>query len=503
MGITQAGLTCSFLWLTAVALLLVPPAEANELDQSRVIYVDHSATGSNTGTSWADAYPSLSSALAVAGANDQVWVATGIYKPTMGSSRGERFLLMNGASLYGGFLGNEVNLAQRDIQAHPTVLSGDIGVIGLASDNSYQVLEVLNPYGVETQLDGLVLRDTYDGPPAVSHYSPYGGRGSLGVRNCTFIDNIDTNALLSSHLSWMKDCAFINNTGGDSIVSAFNDDALIQDCLFEGNDAAYEVIHTSCSDIQRCQFLGNNASACVQTGSAYTGNYNRVHGCLFEGNSGVAVKTDYHYAKIRISHTVFRANGSGINVFRPKELEIDRCVFSENGVGVSAHAIERGMISNSLFEKNETGANLSVVWEMKRSMFINNTVVWNGHNSSSLHRGGLVVNGPLYVVNTILYHNEGPYSRELNQVRFVTGFSLIDYCCIDGYQLTPGVGHTAENPRFVNQVRNNYHLRFDSPLLDQGHPGTVRLLGGNNLDIDGQLRRHGPRADIGMDERLW
>ncbi len=97
-----------------------PPLPAN------VIVVDNDATGAGNGTTWADAYTDLQTALAAATAGKEIWVAEGIYKPTTGSNRGVFFAIKNQVNLYGGFEGTETLISQRDIPAHPTVLSGDL-----------------------------------------------------------------------------------------------------------------------------------------------------------------------------------------------------------------------------------------------------------------------------------------------------------------------------------------------------------------------------------------
>jgi hypothetical protein len=84
-----------------------------------VIYVNQNATGANTGTSWQDAYTDLQSALAVAQANHEIWIATGIYRPSSNLSdlelaRKISFVIPNGVELYGGFVGEEDELSQRD-----------------------------------------------------------------------------------------------------------------------------------------------------------------------------------------------------------------------------------------------------------------------------------------------------------------------------------------------------------------------------------------------------
>ena len=77
-------------------------------------YVNDDATGAEHGTSWQDAFTDLQSALAVAVAGDQIWVAAGTYKPSLSidgsaDARTASFSLKSGVALYGGFAGVENN----------------------------------------------------------------------------------------------------------------------------------------------------------------------------------------------------------------------------------------------------------------------------------------------------------------------------------------------------------------------------------------------------------
>jgi hypothetical protein len=98
----------------------------------RPIYVNLAATGSNNGATWANAYTNLQTAIDASVAGAQIWVAAGTYKPTSyldpkvkTDERSRSFLLKGGVSVLGGFAGTETQLAQRDVESNPTILSGD------------------------------------------------------------------------------------------------------------------------------------------------------------------------------------------------------------------------------------------------------------------------------------------------------------------------------------------------------------------------------------------
>ncbi|MBL7943471.1 MAG: hypothetical protein JNM00_11920, partial [Flavobacteriales bacterium] len=124
-----------------------------------VIYVDDSATGNNDGTSWANAYTSLKTAIAASDPSLQIWVAEGLYKPTTTTDRNQSFVIGEGVNLMGGFAGTETDPGQRNITAHPSILSGGIGGAGV-EDNSLKVVyitDVLEP----VLIDGFEITEAY------------------------------------------------------------------------------------------------------------------------------------------------------------------------------------------------------------------------------------------------------------------------------------------------------------------------------------------------------
>ena len=138
-----------------LGIILVLFGAASALAQDR-LYVHHAATGANNGSSWTDAFNDLQAALQLAEAGDEVWVAEGVYYPTQTTDRHISFEPKSGVRLYGGFVGFESAIDQRDWSANVVMLSGDIGVSGDSTDNSLNVVYLLQSDS-NTLLDGFTL----------------------------------------------------------------------------------------------------------------------------------------------------------------------------------------------------------------------------------------------------------------------------------------------------------------------------------------------------------
>ncbi|MCB0556978.1 MAG: DUF1565 domain-containing protein [Phaeodactylibacter sp.] len=214
------------------------------------------------GQSWASAYSNLTEALQAAQVGDSIWVAAGTYYPTDGANRELSFTLKTGVQLYGGFNGDEEGVEARDYLENITLLSGDIGIPGDSTDNSYHVLRAIAPDN-NTVLDGLHIR--YGNADLNGFDSRYGG----GLFVSTPGENTDTPA----HIQ-IRNCFFTRNNAKDGGAIAFNSPTnkgitpTIINCTFTSNRAYASggAIHRNDDNgigdtvlFQGCLFLQNRA----------------------------------------------------------------------------------------------------------------------------------------------------------------------------------------------------------------------------------------------------
>ena len=180
-------------WRLLAAAILVVPAAAQS-----VWRVDAGAPPGGNGASWATAFDSLDDALLAAGVDDQIWVAAGVYLPSVevhpGDPRSAAFAVQ-AVGLYGGFDGTETSLDERAGLFDQTRLSGDLGAPGDPADNAYHVLCVNNPSGIPA---GWTVVDGFDisGGNADGSWNDarYGGgihcfNSALSLARCTLREN--------------------------------------------------------------------------------------------------------------------------------------------------------------------------------------------------------------------------------------------------------------------------------------------------------------------------
>lgn len=177
------------------------------------IYVSASAPGTTQdGTSWATAYTSLQQALAAATTGSTIEVGQGTYAPTDSADRTATFQLEDGVALYGGYAGDgTTNPDSRNTNSYPSTLSGDIGVTGNASDNSYHVVT-----GSGTDSTAVLDGFTISGGNANQNYNnggaaqQYDGGGLVDITGSPVIEN----CIFSANSASRGGAISIGGTGG-------------------------------------------------------------------------------------------------------------------------------------------------------------------------------------------------------------------------------------------------------------------------------------------------
>ena len=226
------------------------------------------ANGTGNGGSWATAYGDLNEALDAAeairdihGTYPEIWMAEGTWYGDSVSTNA--FTIREGISIYGGFAGNETDLSQRDVAAHPTILDGQ---------HSQRVLWQTNNFSTTTVIDGLTIQN--------GHANNGGGlylRDMTNIRHCVIRNNTATEdgggiCMYNSHFSnygLIEDCIVTHNTATDDGGGIWARYGLIHHCVVSHNAATStssygggictEFVNNSYSTISNCLVANNTA----------------------------------------------------------------------------------------------------------------------------------------------------------------------------------------------------------------------------------------------------
>lgn len=285
--------------------------------------VDASAPPGGDGQSWATAFQRVQDALAVAGANDEVRIAQGVYKPgAPGASRESTFAVPNAVTLLGGFAGLSGAMPDaRDPSLFVTTLSGDLNaddapVFLNRADNAFHVVTAVGITTLAT-LDGVrvaggasngaVTPNFFDRGAAVfaRAQSGFGTVARIRLIGCLIQDNSGSNAsgVGTYDINLRADrCAFADNSATNG-PAGFSDTTLLATphrfdfvgCVFERNagggfgGGAIRTMGVGYTlSLSGCRFSDNTSSAGAGVYTGGTGNFARAINCVFDGNTALS-----------------------------------------------------------------------------------------------------------------------------------------------------------------------------------------------------------------------
>ena len=366
-------------------------------------YVDLSKTsGANNGTSWADAYLELYSALNAAGEGDEIWVAGGTYKPNSGAAgRDASFVIPTGVKVYGGFAGNEANLADRDWETNVTILSGDIGTTGDNTDNAYHVVRFTHAAST-TALDGFTVTKGYANGGSDNTDWPYNSGGGIyndGSGSGKSSNPQIANCIISYNYSDYQGGGVHNEANvGEIPETAGEANPAFTNCTFTRNTTRLdgagvnnegEFGGVSCPSFLNCAFSYNIAGD--EGGGVYSdaqeGTSSPVFtGCELHHNSadfGGAMVNDGNYGTSSPSVTACSFNYNTATTDAG-------AIYNKAGNGVTNGTFENCSFNNNLNSngRGKGGAMLNEGWPGESSPVIINC----SFTSNSADRGGAICN---------------------------------------------------------------------------------------------------------------
>ena len=322
------------------------------------------------GSAWATA-TTLNNALGMAAVGDQVWIATGEYKPgtildsdaPTDEERTATFTIPPGVLVYGGFAGTEATFdptttigdtRPRDgegVLTSVTTLSGDLLGGDLArpvppanaknptpgetaalaayndsrADNSLMVVHIT---GANTTLDGLTITAGHgkNTPGNFDGGGLFAGDGTTGTTlvNCTFTENEASNNGGGAHFraaeATLTGCTFTNNEADNNGGGVyFSHTSTLTDCTFTDNETSSNGGGAYCAEMV------------MMTGSNFSGNTSKRNNPNVGGGGGCYVLTgSATLTNCTFTNNETTGNGSGGGALFNTPTTLTNCTFMSN-----------------------------------------------------------------------------------------------------------------------------------------------------------------------------
>ncbi len=457
----------------------------NTFCQTADYYVDADNSTPGDGTTWGLAFNHLQDALLNPDlqTGDVIWVANGTYYPDWepvwgtipptGSYTGNReasFELKDEIKLYGGFVGSETSLEERvSWEIHETILSGDIGVSGVVSDNSMLIVHAENMDNIA--INGFYISNGYD--ILGSYGNEYGSaltyKNVSGIlQNCIIENNKGfCDVLIEESVIELNNCQFLNNYCSEATFKCYLSDINVSNCLFQENITTWPddlltsgiLVSNSNIVIDQCRFVSNQGDpgiAVIYIENRYHGFYESnalIENSVFESNDVWAISIQYvddnGSSETLIRNCVFNSNygAIGADIYNESSVDIVNCSFYMN---------ELYTISGQIMEDSEVN--------------VTNSILWDGGGENEFYLS--------------------PYSDK--------GFN-VSYCDIHPPNPYPGNNNINVDPLFTNPSNNDFHISASSGCINKGNNNVPEL---PLFDFEGNDRIIFDIVDIGADESM-
>jgi hypothetical protein len=419
------------------------------------LYVAKTATGLNTGCNWIDAMPELQTALTAISEGQflnakEIWVAKGTYKPTTGTDRQATFGLMNNSAIYGGFAGHETELEQRNSSENQTQLSGDLGIPGEASDNSFHVVTSTGNQATAL-LNGIVITAGNANGEGQGHDAC--GGGILNEASSPTLDYV----LIRGNQA-LNGGGICNLNGSQPVLkrSVISENTVPQNGggVFNDTQSQPRLEHVfvtkNTAGNQGGGMMNQNGSNPVLSHVNVSSNTAALGGGLVNDNSSPL-----------ISHSIFSDNtaseAGGIFNRNQSAPQLSHVIISGNASEFAGAMFNQNssptLVQTTITENSAQSGSSGIVNQAGSQTIINNSILWENHYS--LEAGGVVE----------------PQILDDSNAQTIVNNSIVQggFAGVGNLDTDPLFAEPVDDPIATHTTVGDFHLSAGSPAIDAGN----------------------------------
>ncbi len=483
--------------------LLVASFSAN----ATVRYVSMLGNDNNNGLAWSTAKRNIDGAMSEAVQGDTVLVAIGTYP---------KFSAKNGVHIFGGFLGTEQSLAERQAMHHGYLLDSSCTRIFTASQSEqfltsyYSSIDYEESATVPTVIDGFVVKvDSVYNTYAILILTLLDGNYHLS--NCTLDGEY---AEVSSTYGW----SYMEKARYGYCTTASGSGFHVSNCTVK--NCFQGCLLSTGSRTDNCLFEHNDIPIESRQLSSYTP-YGLIviEDCLIQNNrrevgqvnSGYDIGLLQLYSNVDVKRCIIRNN--------------EVVIQNDNNVQSAAIIAARHrcritdcLLANNSIRASRTRPNI-IYMHQGYNILQNNTIADNllWDSASYVPSCLLRADGSISLYNNLFWGNTGysqffyGFNPSTDNVMFnamqdtllgQTGNFRLDQDSIGPLFINPAAfaGARLDTESIQQVLTADWHLSSGSSCINAGHPYHVSLPCQSTTDLDGLNRVSGGHIDIGCYE---